>query len=137
MGMNIHNYDPKDVTVTIESDAFGTFAITNLGEDDIECSQDNDSASSSVGLHGDVVMNQSHDKRGSIKFPVQASSPQLSTLKKMANVTDVFGIWVVNKSTGEKTGGTTAYFKKPADNKAGSSLNDRSYEAQVLDYTDN
>lgn len=136
MKKDIHKYDPQDVTITIESDNHGTFAITNLGEDDIECSQDNDSAEAVVGLHGDVVMNQSYDKRGTITFPVQPSSPQLSILKKMANATETFSIWVVNKSTGEKTGGTTAFFKKPADYSTGKALNDRSFEAQVLDYTD-
>lgn len=131
-----HIYDPKDITVTIESGSFGTFAITNMGEDDVECAQDNDSGEAVVGLQGDVVMNENHDKRGTITINVQASSPQLPTLKKMANVIDVFGVWVVNKSTGEKTGGTKAFFKKPADNKVGAALNDRSFEIQVMDYTD-
>ena len=134
--MNAHAYNPKDVTVTISSNAFGTFAITCLGEDDIECTKDNDSATPAVGSQGDVVINESCDDLGTIAVPVQAQSPQLPTLKKMARVRDVFSVWVVNKSTGEKTGGTRAYFKKPADNSTGANLNDRSYEIQVLDYVD-
>ena len=59
-----------------------------------------------------------------------------ATMKRMAKVTDMFSIWVVNKSTNEKTGGTEAFFKKPADNSIGAQLSDRSFEVQVLDYTD-
>lgn len=54
----------------------------------------------------------------------------------MADVTDIFSIWVVNKATNEKTGGSKAFMKKPADNKVGEKLADREFEIQVLDYTD-
>lgn len=129
-------YDPESVSITINSPAFGTFTVTCFGDDDIECSKDNDSATAAVGIQGDVVINKSHDNLGTIKFPVQAQSPQLSIMKKMAKTSDVFSIWVVNKSTNEKTGGTKAFFKKPADNTMGAELGDRSFEVQVLDYTD-
>ena len=134
--MTTHAYNPKDVTVTIGSDQFGTFAITCLGEDDIECAQDNDSAEAVAGIQDEITINESCDKRGTITVPVKAHSPQVPTLKKMARVMDVFSVWVVNKSTGEKTGGTKAFFKKPADNSVGAALNDRSFEIQVLDYVD-
>ena len=134
--MNSHAYDPKDVTIMIESDAFGSFAVTCMGEDDIECAPDNDFAEAAVGAQGDVIINKSADRRGTITFPVQGACPQLPTMKKMAKVTDMFSVWVVNKSTNEKTGGTKAFFKKPADNSVGAALNDRSFEVQVLDYTD-
>ena len=134
--MNKHVYDPKDVTVMIDSDAFGSFAVTCMGEDDIECAPDNDFAEAVVGAQGDVIVNKTADRRGTITFPVQPSCPQLATMKRMAKVTDMFSIWVVNKSTNEKTGGTEAFFKKPADNSIGAQLSDRSFEVQVLDYTD-
>ena len=54
----------------------------------------------------------------------------------MADVTDIFSVWVVNKATNEKTGGSKAFMKKPADNKVGEKLADREFEIQVLDYTD-
>ncbi len=97
--MEIRNYNPSDVTITITSKAFGTFAITGLGEDNIECSADNDFAEASTGFQGDVVINESAKRNGTIKVPVQATSPQLKVLKKMADVTDIFSIWVVNKAT--------------------------------------
>lgn len=134
--MREHVFDPKDVTVMIDSDAFGSFSVTCMGEDDIECAPDNDYAEAVVGAQGDVIVNKSADRRGTITFPVQPSCPQLSTMKKMAQVVDIFSLWVVNKSTGEKTGGSRAFFKKPADNTVGAALGDRSFEAQVLDYTD-
>lgn len=55
--MEIRNYNPSDVTITIASRAFGTFAITGLGEDDVECSADNDFAEAITGFQGDVVIN--------------------------------------------------------------------------------
>ena len=134
--MREHVYDPKDVVVMIDSDSFGSFAVTCMGEDDIECAPDNDYAEAVVGAQGDVIVNKSADRRGTITFPVQGSCPQIPTMKQMAAVVDIFSIWVVNKSTGEKTGGSRAFFKKPADNTIGAQLSDRSFEVQVLDYTD-
>ena len=133
---SVKTWNPQDVNITLISSTFGTFALTCLGEDDVECSKDNDSASASVGAQGDVIINESCDKLGTIKFNLQAQSLQLSTVKRMASAIDKFGIWVTNKSTGEKTGGSVAYFKKPADNTVGKNLNDRSFEVQVTDYVD-
>ncbi len=135
--MEIKNYNPSDVTVTIRSAAFGTFAISGMGEDDIECSADNDFAEAVTGFQGDVVINESAKRNGTIKISVQASSPQMKVLKRMAAVTDIFSVWVVNKVTNEKTGGSKAFLKKPADNKVGEKLGDREFEIQVLDYSDN
>lgn len=134
--MNIKKYDPKDVTVTIDSDNFGTFALTNFGEDDIECSADDDFAEATTGFQGDVILGVKASRLGTVTVPVQATCPQLKTVKRMANAVDVFGVWVVNKSTGEKTGGTKAYFKKTPDVAFGENLGDRSIEIQVLDYVD-
>lgn len=134
--MEIKNYNPSDVTITVASRAFGTFAITGLGGDNIECSADNDFAEAVTGFQGDVVINESAKRNGTIKVSVQATSPQLKVLKRMADVTDIFSVWVVNKATNEKTGGSKAFMKKPADNKVGEKLADREFEIQVLDYTD-
>ena len=126
--MEIKNYNPSDVTITVASRDLGTFAITGLGEDNF--------AEAVTGFQGDVVINESAKRNGTIKVSVQATSPQLKVLKRMADVTDIFSVWVVNKATNEKTGGSKAFMKKPADNKIGEKLADREFEIQVLDYTD-
>ena len=134
--MHAHEFDPNDVSITLSTKSYGTFAITCTGEDDVECSKDEDGAEAVVGAQGDVVVNRSRNQLGTIKFSVQAQSPQLPPLKRLADSTELFGIWVVNKSTNEKVGGTKAFLKKSADNKVGKKLGDRSFEVQVLDYTD-
>nr|DAS53162.1 MAG TPA: Protein of unknown function (DUF3277) [Caudoviricetes sp.] len=134
--MHAYEFDPNDVSITLSTKSYGTFAITCTGEDDVECSKDEDGAEAVVGAQGDVVVNRSRNQLGTIKFSVQAQSPQLPPLKRLADSTELFGIWVVNKSTNEKVGGTQAFLKKSADNKVGKKLGDRSFEVQVLDYTD-
>ena len=79
--MEIKNYNPSDVTITVASRAFGTFAITGLGEDNIECSADNDFAEAVTGFQGDVVINESAKRNGTIKVSVQATSPQWPMLR--------------------------------------------------------
>ena len=90
--MEIKNYNPSDVTITVASRAFGTFAITGLGEDNIECSADNDFAEAVTGFQGDVVINESAKRNGTIKVSVQATSPQLKVLKRMVRIYFLFGL---------------------------------------------
>ena len=75
--MHAYEFDPNDVSITLSTKSYGTFAITCTGEDDVECSKDADGAEAVVGAQGDVVVNRSRNQLGTIKFSVQAQSPQL------------------------------------------------------------
>lgn len=102
------NYDPADCVITI-----GGVYITGLAEDMVSCEKDEDNFTPKVGAQGDVVVNRSHNKLGTITVTVQGTSPQKSYLLGLARSGERFPIWVINKSIGEKVGGNQAMMKKP------------------------
>ncbi len=128
--MAVKQYDPKDCVITV-----GGVYITGLGEDMVSCGKDEDNFSTSVGAQGDVVVNKSHNRLGTITITVQGTSPQKSYLLGLANSGRMFDVWVINKSIGEKCGGSRAMMKKPPDLEQGAELADREFEIQVFDYT--
>lgn len=127
---SITSYNPDDCVVTV-----GGVYITGLGEDMVEGEKDEDNFSTSVGAQGDVVVNMSSNKLGTIKLTVQGTSPQKSYLLGLEKSKSVFDIWVINKSIGEKMGGTKAMMKKPPTLSHSAELADREFEIQVFDYT--
>jgi len=124
----MYNYNPNDTTITVN----GVF-ITGLGEEMISFEFDEDQFEAVTGAQGDVVVNESNDKRATMTLTVQASSPQNSMLRDYAKKGTVFPIWGVNKSIGERFGGTKARIKKSAPITYGKSLEDRAYEIAVFD----
>lgn len=124
------NYDPKDCVITV-----GGVYITGLGEDMVSCEKDEDNFTTAVGAQGDVVVNRSHNRLGTITVTVQGTSPQKSYLMGLARSGEMFDVWVINKSIGEKCGGTQAMMKKPPTLEQGTELADREFEIQVFDYT--
>lgn len=123
----MYNYNPKDVTVTID----GVF-VTGLGEDMISFEFDEERFSTAVGAQGDVVVNESNNQLASLTLTVQASSPQYSMMLEYAKKGTVFPVWVVNKSIGERCGGTQARFKNTPSISYGTELEDREFEIQVF-----
>lgn len=128
--LNITAYNPQDCVITI-----GGVYITGLGEDMVSGEKDEDSFSAVVGAQGDVVVNQSNNQLGTITVTVQGTSPQKSYLMGLAKTQSMFDIWVINKSIGEKMGGSKAMMKKPPTLEQGTELADREFEIQVFDYT--
>lgn len=125
---NVTNYDPKDVTLTIDG-----IYITGLGEDMISFEFDEERFSTSVGAQGDVVVNEIHNNLATMTISVQFTSPQYSTLLKYAKNGKTFPVWAVNKTVGERCGGTKARFKNPPEIAYGSEHEDRSFEIAVFD----
>lgn len=128
--MAVKQYDSKDCVITVD----GVY-ITGLGEDMVSCGKDEDNFSTNVGAQGDVVVNRSHNRLGTITITVQGTSPQKSYLLGLANSGRMFDVWVINKSIKEKCGGSRAMMKKPPDLEQGAELADREFEIQVFDYT--
>lgn len=126
----VTNYNPKDCVITA-----GGVYITGLGEDMVSCEKDEDNFSAVVGAQGDVVVNESNNQLGTITLTVQGTSPQKAYLMGLAKSKSVFDIWVINKSIGEKVGGSRAMMKKPPALEQGTELADREFEIQVFDYT--
>ena len=122
------NYNPNDTTLTID----GVF-ITGMGEDMIEFEFDEERFETVVGAQGDVVVNETNNKLASLTMTIQASSPQYAMCLNYAKNGNVFPVWGVNKSVGERFGGTKARFKNPAAVSYGTELEDREFEIQVFD----
>lgn len=127
---NVSNYNAKDCVITV-----GSVYITGLGEDMVSCEKDEENFSTAVGAQGDVVVNQSNNQLGTITLTVQGTSPQKAYLMGLAESGKVFDVWVINKSIGEKCGGTKAMMKKPPSLEMSAELADREFEIQVFDYT--
>lgn len=123
----MYNYNPKDTAVTLD----GVY-LTGLGENMISFEFDEERFEAVVGAQGDVVINETNNKLGTITLAIQASSPQYKMCVEYASKGTVFPIWGVNKSIGERFGGTQARFKNSASS-YGTELEDREFEIAVFD----
>ena len=123
----MYQYNPNDVTVTID----GVF-VTGMGEDMISFEFDEERFSTVVGAQGDVVVNETNNKLASVTLTIQASSPQYGMCLDYAKNGTIFPIWIVNKSIGERCGGTSARFKNTPSTSYGQELEDREFEIQVF-----
>ena len=121
-------YNPKDTSLTING-----IYITGLGEDSVSFEFEEERGEAVVGAQGDVVFNETNNQLATMSVTIQASSPQYKTLLNYARQGTVFPVWGVNKSVGERFGGTKARFKNPAAISYGSTLEDRTFEILVFD----
>ena len=126
--MGVSSYNPKDTTITID----GVY-ITGLGEDMIEFEFDEERFETAVGAQGDVVVNETNNKLATMTLTIQATSPQYAMCLDYARKGKQFPVWGVNKSIGERFGGTQARFKNPAGIAYGATLEDREFEIQIFD----
>ena len=126
----MYTYNPNDVTLTVD----GVFT-TGFGEDMIEFEFDEDRFESVVGAQGDVVVNETNNKLATLTVSLRASSPQYKMWLDYARKGTVFPVWGVNKSIGERFGGTKARFKNAAPVSYGAELEDREFEIAVFDGT--
>jgi hypothetical protein len=124
-------YNAKDWTVMVK----GTY-ITGLGEDMFSADKDEDMFSTSVGAQGDVVKSEINNPLGTITITVQQTSPQYKFLLDLANESDPFSVWCINKTLGRRVGGTLANLKKPPEESHGSEAEDVEFEFQIYDYVD-
>ena len=129
--MNFSKYNAKDWTIMVN----GVY-ITSLGEDMFDADKDEENFSTSVGAKGDIVKSEINNSLGSITLTVQTTSPQYPFLLSLANVSDPFPIWCLNKTLGRKVGGTMANLKKVPEESHGSEAEDVEFEFQVYDYVD-
>ncbi|MGG1443510.1 phage protein [Brevibacillus laterosporus] len=130
--MAVTSYDAMEVTVTVN----GTFITGFTDGSFVECEKDEDHFSTSVGAQGDVVVSEINNPLGTIKLTLQATSPSIAFLNKLAKQKEMSDIWVIsNGEPKEKTGGTQARIKKQAAVTYSDEAEDREFEIVVLDYT--
>lgn len=124
----IASYNAKDCTVMV-----GGVYITGLGENMVSFEKDEDLIIPAVGAQGDVIVNQVNNDLCTITLAVLATSPQKKYLMNLARRREEFPIWCVNKSLGERFGGTRAMMKNYPELVQGAEAEDREFEIQVLD----
>ena len=124
----VTTYNAKDTTVIVDE-----VYITGLGEDMIIYEPDEDQFESSVGAQGDIVVSEKNDARATITLTVQATSPQKGFLLNLATSRKMFPIWCINRTLGERFGGTKARIKKHPALEYGVEAADREFEIQVFD----
>ena len=121
-------YNPNDTTVTVNG-----FFLTGLGEDGVSFEFEEERGEAVVGCQGDVVFNETNNHLATMTIALQASSPQYKTMLNYAKNGTVFPVWAVNKSIGERCGGTKARFKNVPSVSYGAELEDREFEILVFD----
>lgn len=123
----MYRYNPKDVSVVLDG-----IYITGLGEDMVEFEFDEERFSPVVGAQGDVVVNETNNRLATLTLTIQATSPQYKTCLSYAKNGTEFPVWVINKSVGERCGGTKARFKNTPSISYGTELEDREFEITIF-----
>lgn len=122
-------YNAKDCVITVDG-----IVITGFGDEMVTGEKQEDLFETEVGAQGDIVLNEKNNPLGTIKLTTLANSPQKPMLIRYANTGKEFSIWVVNKSLGEKMGGTKARVKKQPDAAQGATVGNREFTIEVFDY---
>lgn len=126
----MYKYNPNDTSITID----GVY-MTGLGEDMITFAFQEERFSPVVGAQGDVVVNETNNNLADMTISVFPSSAQYKMCLDYARNGTVFPVWGINKSIGERFGGTKARFKNPAEVNYSNELEARSFEITVFDGT--
>lgn len=132
---DVYTYDSNDVNLILDG-----VIITGLAEGEaIEANQNEENFSKVVGMKGDVILSETNDKTGIIKFKLNSTSPFCSYCDELARRTGekaLIPAQVVDLTTGGiSVGGNKARMKKTADKKWGPESTEREYELEVTDYT--
>lgn len=128
----IRSYDAKNVTVIVDAVYITGFAEGSF----VECEKAEDTFQTSVGAQGDVGISEVNNPLGTITLTLQQTSPSISYLDRLAASKQLVPVWVVsNNEPKEKTGGTMARVLRPASRAYSNSIESRSFQFQVFDYT--
>ncbi|MEL7659609.1 phage structural protein [Acetobacterium wieringae] len=116
--------------------ATGGLIVTGLVEGDaIECGQNEEFFTTTVGLQGDVVDNESNNQTGYFKVKLLATSPWCAILEKRAREGSYDSYQVIDLNTGGINASCTrGRVKKTADKKWGKEVSEREYEIAAQDY---
>lgn len=132
----ITRYNAKDCSIMVGgTDSIPKTYITGLGEDMVTGSKDEDFYEASVGAQGDIIACEVNNTLGEITVAVQPTSPQKQFLMNLAGINEFFPVWVVNKSLGERFGGTMAKVKSFPEMSRGATAEDMEFVFGIFDYT--
>ncbi|MCY1690738.1 DUF3277 domain-containing protein [Exiguobacterium sp. SL14] len=113
--------------------------LTGFGEDMIEFEPNEDDFEYTSGAQGDVIISETNDETATATLTLQATSPSLKHMMKLANSKKEFPFWVISKRNGmtEKAGGTKARILKKPTGTLGKEAEDREFEIIVFGYVNN
>ena len=123
-------YNPKDCVTTIND----SIALTGYADTMISTSKDNALVAIVEGAQGDAVANVSNSKLGTMTITLLATSPSNAVLMDLAKKREVFSIWCVDKSLGEKAGGSEAIIETYPNVDKASTAGNRVYTIKIADY---
>lgn len=132
--MAVGTYDSSKVILTVDN-----IHITGLADGTfISFEADSDGFSYSVGASpGDVVISESNDEVRSATITLQATSPYVKVLDKIAKSKRMVPIYAMNNNEPkEKSGGSMARIQRPAARSYGKEAENREYNVVVFDYTE-
>lgn len=125
----ITTYDAKDCSVVVDN----TY-ITGLGEDMVTGEKDESFFEESVGAQGDVIANITNNPIGTVTVVIQPTSPQKKFLLSLAGRKTPFPLNVINKTLGERFGGSKALLRNYPEMSRGAEAEDMEFEFAVFDY---
>ena len=126
----MQTYNAKDCVIT-----WNGYFLTNLGEDMVTGSKDEELFSTGVGAQGDVIVSEMNNDLGTVTVTVQATCPQRPQLIADAKAGVIAPLWVNNKNLGTSFGGTQARIKNFPEYSFSQEAEDIEFEFQVFDYT--
>lgn len=121
-------YDFNDVTVIVDGHTVTGYADgTGVSAEKTE-----DNFTTKTTADGITVVSESNDKRGLITLTLDQTSPSVTVLNRLANSKREYPAWVMGDN--EKSGGSRARVRKPANQEFGKESSERSFEIEVFDY---
>lgn len=128
--MGVRTVDSRDTSVVIDGQFITGFAEGSY----VEWEKDEDNFSAKVDAFGDVGVAITNNTLGTITITLSQTSPSLALIKRLANSRKKFPVWVTTPD--EKVGGTEAMIKQTPSGGLSDEIEDREFEIQVFDYTD-
>lgn len=129
----VNSYSAKNVSVTVDSVFITGFAEGTF----VDSSKDEDSFDTSVGAQGDVAVSEVNNSLGTITVTLQASSPSVAFLDRLASSRRLVPVYVISNQDGAKeiSGGTRARILNPSGKTYSDTVENREFEIRVFDYT--
>lgn len=126
--MNVTRYNAKDCTVTVDN-----VYITQLGEDMVSFEKEEAYFEPVVGAQGDIVKSEINNTIHTLTLTIQPTSPQKAFLLGKLGTAETFPVWVVNKSLGERFGGSMAAIQEMPELSRGAEAEDMEFTFCVFD----
>lgn len=128
--MPMTTYNAKDLTVT-----YGDMYLTGFGETMAAGSKSEDMFEPEVGAQGDVCVSEKNNPLGEVVLTFQKTSPSVKYMIECAKAGKVLPLWLTNKSTGMRKGGTQARILNYPEDEDAATAGELEFTLTVFDYT--